>query len=57
METWLVWEVEPCAEVGGAEEEGVEDGVGVSTIHILGRSQYVKKDHWKEEHVSTCGLL
>ena len=56
METWLTWEVEPGAGVRGAEE-GVEDGVGVSTIHILGSSQYARLDHWREDYVSTCGLL
>lgn len=30
--------------VAGVEEDGVEDGVGVSTTHILGRGQFVGLD-------------
>lgn len=56
MEMGVAWGVGPGPGVVGAEEEGVEDGVGVSTTHILGSCQCVKLDGWKEKD-GTCGLL
>ena len=41
MEMGVPWGVGPGPGVVGAEEEGVEDGVGVSTTHILGSVQSV----------------
>ena len=43
--------------VGGAEEDGVEDGVGSSTTHILGSGQSLDLNRWDAEDGSTCGLL
>lgn len=57
MEMGVAWDVGPGAGVEGAEEEGVEDGVGVSTTHILGSRQRVKLDGREGEDGSTCGLL
>ncbi len=42
MEMGVLWGLGPGPGVVGAEEEGVEDGVGVSTTHILGRGQCVE---------------
>ncbi len=42
MEMGVLWGLGPGPGVVGAEEEGVEDGVGVSTTHILGRGQRVE---------------
>lgn len=39
MEIGVAWGVGPTAGVEGADEEGVEDGAGASTTHILGGSQ------------------
>lgn len=56
-EMWLTWGVGPGPGVVGAEEDGVEDGVGVSTTHILRSSQCVNSDRWEGKDGSTCGLL
>lgn len=49
MEMGAAWVAGPGPGVEGAEEEGVEDGVGVSTTHILGNSQCVDLDRSVEK--------
>lgn len=49
MEMGVTWGV------GGAEEEGVEDGVGASTTHILGSGQTVNLMDRKRRTVVPVG--
>ena len=54
MEIGVEWEDGPRAGVEG----GVEDGVGLSTTHILGSSQFLESRSMRRQGVvSTCGLL
>ena len=54
MEIGVEWEDGPRAGVEG----GVEDGVGLSTTHILGSSQCLESRSTRRKGViSTCELL